>query len=50
MRLRNKTEYSDIAFNLMPQEFTLPDLQRVYEIILGKKPTRRILKEMSTIK
>ena len=37
MRLRNKTEYSDIAFNLMPQEFTLPDLQRVYEIILGKK-------------
>ena len=37
MRLRNKTEYSDIVFNLMPQEFTLPDLQRVYEIILGKK-------------
>lgn len=37
MRLRNKTEYSDIAFNLMPQEFTLPDLQRVYEIILGRK-------------
>jgi 8-oxo-dGTP diphosphatase len=37
MRLRNKTEYSDIVFNLMPQEFTLPDLQRVYEIILGRK-------------
>lgn len=36
MRLRNKVEYSDIAFNLVPEEFTLPDLQRVYEIILGK--------------
>lgn len=36
MRLRNKIEYSDIAFNLMPEEFTLPDLQKVYEIILGK--------------
>ena len=36
MRLRNKIEYSDIAFNLVPEEFTLPDLQRVYEIILGK--------------
>lgn len=37
MRLRNKLEYSDIAFNLLPEEFTLPDLQRVYEIILGKE-------------
>lgn len=36
MRLRNKIEYSDIAFNLVPEEFTLPDLQRVYEIILGR--------------
>ena len=37
MRLRNKTQYSDVAFNLMHKEFTLPDLQRVYEIILGKQ-------------
>ena len=37
MRLRNKAEYSDVVFNLMAKEFTLPDLQRVYEIILGKK-------------
>lgn len=36
MRLRNKVMYSDIAFNLVPEEFTLPDLQRVFEIILGK--------------
>ena len=37
MRLRNKLMYSDIAFNLVPEEFTLPDLQAVYEIILGKE-------------
>ena len=37
MRIRNKTQYSDVAFNLMHKEFTLPDLQRVYEIILGKQ-------------
>ncbi|MCF0116580.1 MAG: NUDIX hydrolase [Bacilli bacterium] len=37
MRLRNKVEYSNIAFNLVGEEFTLPDLQRVYEVILGKK-------------
>lgn len=37
MRLRNKLEYSDIAFNLLADEFTLPDLQRVYEIILDKE-------------
>lgn len=35
-RLRNKVNYTDIAFNLLPEEFTLPDLQRVYEVILGQ--------------
>lgn len=35
-RLRNKVEYTDIAFNLLPEEFTLPDLQKVYEILSGK--------------
>lgn len=35
-RLRNKAEYTDIVFNLMGPRFTLPDLQRVYEIILGR--------------
>ena len=37
MRLRNKVMYTDIAFNLVPEEFTLPDLQRVFEIILGRE-------------
>jgi 8-oxo-dGTP diphosphatase len=36
-RLRNKIEYTDIAFNLMPELFTLTELQQVYEIILGKE-------------
>jgi ADP-ribose pyrophosphatase YjhB (NUDIX family) len=33
-RLRNKIEYTDIVFNLMPQVFTLTELQQVYEVIL----------------
>ena len=36
-RLKNKIEYTDIVFNMMPEYFTLGDLQQVYEIILGKK-------------
>lgn len=36
-RLRNKVEYTPIAFNLVPNEFTLPQLQKIYEAILGKK-------------
>ena len=37
LRLKNKILYSDIAFNLLPEEFTLPDVKRVYEVILGKE-------------
>jgi ADP-ribose pyrophosphatase YjhB (NUDIX family) len=36
-RLRNKLEYSDIVFHLMPDLFTLTDLQQAYEEILDKK-------------
>lgn len=36
-RLKNKIEYTDIAFNLMPKYFTLSELQQVYEIILNKR-------------
>lgn len=36
-RLKNKIEYTDIVFNMMPRYFTLGELQQVYEIILGKK-------------
>jgi 8-oxo-dGTP diphosphatase len=36
-RLRNKVEYTNIAFNLMPEYFTLGEIRQVYEILLGKK-------------
>ena len=36
-RLKNKLKYTDIVFNLMPNLFTLGELQQVYEVILGKK-------------
>ena len=49
-RLRNKIEYTDIAFSLMPDLFTLTELQQVYEIILGrellKANFRRKIKDM----
>lgn len=35
-RLRNKVEYTSLPAFLMPAEFTLPDLQRVYEIVLDR--------------
>ena len=36
LRLRNKVEYTSLPAYLMPAEFTLPDLQRVYEIVLDR--------------
>ena len=36
-RIRNKLNYTDIVFNMMPKYFTLGELQQVYEVILGKK-------------
>lgn len=35
-RMGNKVEYTPIAFNLLPEEFTLSELQKVYETLLGK--------------
>ncbi len=46
-RLKNKIEYTDIIFNIMPEYFTLSELQNVYELILNKpllKPAfRRVI-------
>lgn len=36
-RLRNKLEYTDVIFHMMPDLFTLTALQRSYEEILDKK-------------
>ncbi|NMM62724.1 NUDIX hydrolase [Clostridium sp. P21] len=35
-RLKNKLEYTPIAFTLLPEYFTLSELQSVYEAILNK--------------
>ena len=35
-RLRNKVEYSPVAFEVLPELFTLNDLYQFYETILGK--------------
>ncbi len=36
-RLKNKINYTDVVFNMMPEYFALGDLQKVYEVILNKK-------------
>ncbi len=36
-RLRSKITYTDIAFHLMPERFTLTQLQKVYEVILDRE-------------
>lgn len=40
-RLRNKIEYSNITYALLPKEFTLTEMQEVYEIILGSELDKR---------
>lgn len=40
-RLRSKLGYTSIAFGLLPNNFTLTDLQSTYEIILNKKVDKR---------
>jgi len=35
-RLRSKTEYSALPVHLLPERFTFPELQHIYEIILGR--------------
>jgi 8-oxo-dGTP diphosphatase len=40
-RLRNKLEYTNVAYSLLPGRFTLSQLQRVYESILGRKLDKR---------
>jgi len=40
-RLRNKLEYTTVGFQLLPEKFSLSQLQEVYEAILGRKLDKR---------
>lgn len=40
-RLINKLDYSDAAYSLLPQRFTMRELQQAYEAILGRQLDKR---------
>lgn len=40
-RLREHLDISGLAFQLLPEKFTLTELQRIYEVILSKKLDKR---------
>ncbi|MBI5065310.1 NUDIX hydrolase [Candidatus Woesearchaeota archaeon] len=40
-RLRSKLEYTTVGFQLLPQKFTLTELQKLYEVILAKTLDKR---------
>ena len=40
-RLKSKLIYTNIAARLLPKQFTLPELQKAYEIILNQKLDKR---------
>ncbi|OCR00716.1 NUDIX hydrolase [Oscillatoriales cyanobacterium USR001] len=40
-RLKNKVRYEPIGFELLPKKFTLTQLQKLYETILGQKLDKR---------
>jgi 8-oxo-dGTP diphosphatase len=52
-RVRSKTLYSSLPVHLMPQRFTLTELQQVYEALLGsaldKRSFRRRIEELDIV-
>jgi 8-oxo-dGTP diphosphatase len=40
-RLRYKLEYTAVGFELLPEEFSLTEIQHTYEMILGEKLDKR---------
>lgn len=48
-RLKGKLTYTNIVFGLMPQEFTLTELQETYENILQKSMDKRNFRKKITL-
>ncbi|OAQ41893.1 NUDIX hydrolase [Pedobacter psychrophilus] len=40
-KIKNKISYQPIAFELLPEKFTLTQLQQLYEVVLNKKLDKR---------
>ena len=40
-RLQAKLDYSNVAYSLLPEEFSLSELQGTYEAILGRRLDKR---------
>ncbi|MFP5437414.1 MAG: NUDIX hydrolase [Bacteroidia bacterium] len=40
VKLRRELNYKPIGYNLLPEEFTMPELQKLYETLLGKPLNR----------
>ncbi len=53
-RLRWKLEYTTVAFSLLPEKFTLSQLQKIYEIVFNqkfdKRNFRKKIKELGILK
>ncbi len=47
-RLRAKLDYSNVAYSLLPEEFTLSQLQATYEAILGRPLDKRNFRKRLT--
>jgi 8-oxo-dGTP diphosphatase len=49
-RLRYKLEYTNVAFQLLPELFTLTELQKVYEIIFNRQLDKRNFRKKLSIR
>ena len=47
-RLRGKLAYSAVGFELLPEKFSLAELQKLYELILGKQIDKRNFRKKIT--
>jgi hypothetical protein len=45
-RIKNKVLYTNIAFGLLPEYFTLTELQQVYEVLLGRNLIKPNFRQM----